>query len=94
MTPMANTQWLLATVLAAGLAGCSGQAPGEGNRAPRAVASGIAPAAPHAQGHGRAAAGKTRAPARKPPSPMPEDDPFDPLAPPDAGAQQPGHTEL
>jgi hypothetical protein len=76
---------------AALMAGCSGSASSDGNRAPRATASGIAAAAPHAAGPGRATLGSPKATARKPAA-APDDDPFA-VPETDAGAG-PGPTQL
>ena len=83
--------WL--TLAVALIASCSGRAPSEGDQAPRAMPSGIAPAAPNAVGLGRAVRGKGRTPVRKHAPPTPEVDPFDPMLP-DAGAIPPGPTQL
>ncbi|MBI5536381.1 MAG: hypothetical protein HY898_26910 [Deltaproteobacteria bacterium] len=87
------TRALLMLVAAFGLtvlAGCSGGTSSDGNRAPRATASGLAPAAPHAEGPGRAGLGTARPTAKKSPSPWPEEDPFNPTPGPDAAAPTPG----
>ena len=91
---MMDTRFAWMVVAAAGLpvvVGCSSNPSGDGNRAPRATVSGLAPAAPRAEGPGRAALGGPRPTAKKPPSPSwPEDDPFNPTPGPDAGAPTPG----
>jgi hypothetical protein len=88
---MRSNVLLTAVAAVAVTAGCSGSAASDGNRAPRATASGIAAAAPHAAGPGRATLGAPKATARKP-GPTPEDDPFA-LPDADAGAG-PGPTQL